>query len=1250
MSDKFNFTPEQEAAIKHRGGALLVSAAAGAGKTKVLVGRLLDLIGDGADVDEFLVITYTRAAAAELRGRIYEEILDRIAENPGNRRLRRQSILCRGAAIGTIHSYCAEILRENAHLAGLPPDFRVMDESESELIKTALLEDVLNEAYETIGTSDSFRALIDAVATGRDDKRLAAMVMDAYKKLQSDPAPESWLEKWQAESSVQGARDVSQTIWGGHLVSKTRERAGYWRGIAAGLLEMMKDYPDFNAAYGPSLEVSVTDCDAFLRAFDKGWDEARRFSEIRFARPKPIKGYDELKAVRLKCKAELDKCAAIFACSSDEHLEDMRAVAPAVTALMQLILDFDSAYSREKRNRSVVDFSDLEHLTLSLLVDEETGEKTEFAHSASLRFKEIMIDEYQDINAVQEAIFQALSQDGKNIFMVGDVKQSIYRFRLADPAIFLEKYNMALREENSGTGIREPESVSRSPEYASREPGVASREPGSDFRKPESASRDLASVSRAVMSAKPPELVLLSKNFRSRAGILNFVNNIFESTMSAEFGEMDYTERERLIPGRENDPETESAVEVDLIDMKRLEIDDDEESPEKTQIEARYIADRILELTDGSYVIPDGRGGARRVAYSDIVILLRSVRGKAWQYAAALSERGIPPDMPGGEGYFETIEVTAALSLLSLIDNPMQDIPLAAALRGPAYGFTPDELADIRAGSKDTDFYSALVKAAWSSERCSSFLNDLNAMRELAPDMSASGLIWHMYNKTGLLGSVGAMRGGAARRENLILLVEYARLFEQNGYKGLFSFLTYISGMRERGEDPARNETSVVGDAVRIMSIHKSKGLEFPIVFIADTTKRFNFTDIYNPLVLHPAFGIGIKRIDRQRRITYPTIARMAIQSRLTSEMLAEELRVLYVAMTRAREKLIVTATLNDAEKARDGAALPPAPQQGAGTGNRRPVPPQILEDMKSAAEWILAALPQDADVIRIIPAQLVGQGTKSGIQSVDQNPESETREFDASAGEGESGGGVELLRDRFSFVYPYEWAPELPSKLTVTEVKGRQNPENDGDGEAETAVFATPREFRERRKIYKKPVFAAKNTGLTAAERGTALHLAMQYIRFGNCGSIGEVENELRELVERGILTAEQEAVVDAQKIARFFETGIGKRALMAEEINREFKFSLLYPAGRFYPGGGDDQILLQGIVDCFFEEDGELVIIDFKTDQATRETLAEKISDYTPQLAAYSDALERITGKNVQERVIYFFSMDEEARIILP
>lgn len=1193
--NKPEFTPQQSTAIETRGSALLVSAAAGSGKTKVLVERLLRYISggeDGCDITEFLIITYTRAAASELRSRILDEISERLALEPDNRHLRRQAALVYEATIGTIHGFCTDILRENAHIAGLSPDFRVADESESAIIRDKVLEDLLDRRYETVSETPGFKLLVDTMSAGRDDKKLKGIILETHAKLQSHANPDKWVEDQLEALDTGSLGEVSRTVWGRFLMDDASKKAAYWLGVMRQLRDEMTIHPDLDKAYGTSVDATIDGLKQLASALSRSWDEARSCAAVDFPRPKSVKGYEDLKEIRLRCKDALKKLASLFECASADLLEDMEAVRPAVTELLNLVLEFDRDFAEAKKKRGLVDFSDLEHLTARILTDFETEAPTETALAISRRFKEILVDEYQDVSRVQERIFNAVSRNGENIFMVGDVKQSIYRFRLADPTIFLDKYK---------------------------------------------SYKDVEEASPAGEGRR----VLLSTNFRSRGGILDAVNFIFKNVMSEDFGEMAYTEREFLYTGRKDKDIPEPAVELDVLDLSGIETEEDEENPEKTEVEADFVAARIEELIKSCMTIPDGQGGTRYVTYGDFAILLRSVKDKAALYEKALSDRNIPVALPGGEGFFAALEVSVTLSLLGVIDNPMQDIPLIAVLRSPVYGFTPDELAQIRAADRNSDFYGALVKSSETSGKCWKFLEELEAFRLIAPDMPADRFLWHVYNKTDMLAVMGALRGGNERRNNLMRLIELAARCEANGYRGLFGFMTLVRKLIENGEEPFGNNETPSGNAVKIMSIHKSKGLEFPVVILADTTKRFNKKDAAAPLLVHSKLGIGAKRTDLERRIEYPTLARLAVSKKLTQEMMSEELRVLYVAMTRAREKLIVVSTFADAEKeltklAKDAAA---------------PVPPQVLEN--TAGMWCFILLPAltrpEAECLCSTPVTRSADcGEPWAIRKIKITEVPANRKeapviperFEARPED------VEALKESLGYRYPFIKAATIPSKLTATGLKGRF-------ADYEAAEEAERLEAVWQRTPASRPGFITNRAELTPAERGTALHLAMQYIDYRKCGTIEEIRGELGRLKEKNFVSTQQADAVDPDKIRAFFASPLGVRVMSAEKLYREFKFSLLVKAEDYFPGGedgdsvADDEILFQGVVDCCFEEGGALHVIDFKSDYVTKETLAEKTKLYAPQLTAYGRAMERIVGLPVKSRLIYFFALDTVAEV---
>jgi len=1304
---EIEFTKEQEAAINYRGGSLLVSAAAGSGKTRVLVERLLSYIDDGAGIDEFLVITYTRAAAFELREKIHDELHKKLAKSPSNR-LRRQTILCSGALIDTIHTICGEILRENAHLVGLTPDFRIADASESTMIMTDVADTVINNINNEIDEHHGFNALIDIIVQSRDDKQLINVMVSIYNKIRSKANYTSWLYEQIEAQNYNEIKDISETIYGSLILKKLHNKVEYWHSEMECFYEEMQMSPDFNAQYSESVEEIIVQINSLKLALSMGWDEAKSKSNFEFIRPKPIKGYEDLKEIRRTCVTELKKITAELDTSSAEHIKELEKLSEAVTAFYKMLIVFDGSYAQEKQRKGVADFADLEHLTLSILTSKEDGTKTEIAENLSKRFKEIMIDEYQDVNEVQELIFKAISKNESNIFMVGDVKQAIYRFRLADPTIFLSKYKE----------FREYEY----PELAN-----------------DARNKKIDQVATVTTSKNTGTTIHLSKNFRSQAHILNAVNDVFSEIMTTEFGELDYTEKEMLVPEREDEQYDngekregiKGSVQVNILNIPTNGVYSEEESPTTLIIEAEYIASEVEKLTDGTHLIPDKNGEVRPIKRSDIVILLRSMKGTAWQYAAALSERGIESELPGGEGFFETIEVSSILALLSIIDNPHQDIPLAAFLAGPMCEFTSDELAIIRICNPEFTYYESIKRIAvhemGSSEmrcKCREILEFIRELRLLAADMPADRFIWHVYNKTGLLGLVGAMNGGERRKGRLIALAESASRFEKNEYKGLYGFLTYITKLQERGDDIAsgvenRSTTADEMNVVRIMSIHKSKGLEFPIVFLANTKKQFNYNDIRQNVVFHNKIGVGTMLVDKKKRIKHTTLPRAAIQTRLQDEMLSEELRVLYVAMTRARERLIITAAVKGAERIIDKTSIV-AERKVEATDK---IAPQAMMSLKNTLEWVLTGI--SASKSNAFTVNILEMDETNGINREIINKTEEKIELKENLDSSEEIENKKQDEISFesSFKYKYQSLIDLPSKLTVTEIVEQQDPEAAKLEWINTKVRQTLQS--------RLPSFISEERKISGAERGILLHLVMQHIDYKNLSheynsDIGErnnkvedhdnkmrernnetqelnnevneqkrrstdckkssIEKELERLVNLQIITDAQLDDINIIQLERFFSSDLGRRLLSAESVKREFKFSMLTPAKKYYKDADvenkddtndvdeksdvgnkstdygknamsgkndesdkndDDKILVQGVIDCYFEESKEIIVVDFKSDKVTDETVHDRAKRYAPQLNIYADAINRITGKVVKEKIIYFLTIDKAYNI---
>lgn len=1193
----FSLTTEQQAAVDERGGGVLVSAAAGSGKTRVLVERLLARVtGEGVDIDRFLVITYTKAAAAELRSRIVEELSARLALSPADSRLHRQSTLVYKADISTVHAFCARLLRECGHLLDLDTDFRLCDEGEAGVLMLRALNDVMDKRYESLTEGSDFALLVDTMSAGRDDGRLMQIVLDMRGRVQAHPDPAAWLDKQERAFALEGISEVGETSWGCLLLEDARRQTEYWVDRMAFALEQCALDAGLDANYGGSVSGTLDGLWAFVKATDQGWDAAQAALPIPFPTAGRKRMPDcpeelsrQVKDIRAKCKKRMEKLEDWFCDSSDGLISDLKAVYPAVRELFALVKDFELAYTAEKTRRGVLDFSDLEHLAVKLLVGED-GEPTELARQWSQRYDEIMVDEYQDTNEVQNAIFTALSRQGRNLFQVGDVKQSIYRFRLADPGIFLHKYRTF-----------KP--------YMQAEEGEERR-------------------------------IILSKNFRSRPQVLEGVNFLFRNIMSLEFGEMDYTADESLYPGAEF-PEEEAeryAVELDALDCSEVETESDGgESAGRTGrdlLEARFVARRVRELLDEGFPVSDG-AERRPVRSADIVLLLRSPGTVLHHYARALGELDIPWEAEGGGDFFASTEISVALSLLQIVDNPRQDVALISVLRSPVYAFSADRLAQIRAASPNTDFYAALEHDGGGD--CAAFLEELAELRFGAGEKSSHQLIWHIYDRTNLLGVFGAMNEGESRQSNLLTLAELARRFEGAGHKGLFGFLSYLSRLRENGAKLALPTPGREGGGVRIMTIHKSKGLEFPVVFLCGVSRRLNREDMSRPILFHPELGVGPKRLDLERGVEYATLARTAVARKLEYEMMAEELRLLYVAMTRAKEKLIMTCALTggvrDLEKLAGDAGCP--------------VEPQVLLNCQNVGQWVLLPVlaRPEAEALREaagadVPVPGVDFGPAWDIRFVDcgvfrNAPAADAVNLQAPEREGED---PAALAQRLAWTYPYGGDVSIPSKLTATQLKGR--------GLDDEAAEQAPRPPRQR--TFQRPRFAAEEFGLTPAQKGTALHLVMQYIDFEKADTVEQIRREIARLVEGEYLTPQQGEAARPEKLAAFFTSPLGRELMSSPTLRREFKFSILVSAGDYYPGAGEgEQVLLQGVVDCFFETLEGVTVVDFKTDRVTEHTVLERAEEYRPQLTAYSRALEEITGKPVVRRVLWFFALNRAVEI---
>lgn len=1138
----FNPTPSQRDAINETGRALLVSAAAGSGKTRVLTERLLKQIESGRDIDEFLVITFTKAAAAELRSRILDEISERLAEDPLNARLRRQSALCSRAHIGTIDSWCQSFLREHCHAARVSPDFRVIEEDRAAAIRARVLERVLDKRYES--PDSDFLALADTIGAGRDDKHLSDTVLSIHAATRSHARPDMWL-RGQLAALERDYADAGETPWGAELLLTVRASAAFWADRLEKLLTEARRNEKIYEKYSPSIAEAAASLRDFARACSLDWDRALSLLPISFPTlgrlmksPDPELS-EHIKQVWKLCRASADKYPKLLSAGSEKLLGDIKGSLPIMRALIALTLDFDAAYTREKRRRAELDFADLEHLTAQLLTNPD-GSPTELAGETGARFCEIMVDEYQDVNRVQDDIFRALSGNGERLFCVGDVKQSIYRFRLADPLIFTEKYDS----------------------YAFL----------------------------ADAAGEEPAKITLSENFRSGSGIIDCCNAVFGTLMSRALGDINYDENAALRCGSGKDS---PRPELLLLDAKG----DEDDLRDKSEREAAAVAGKILEMTAAGVCV-DGRP----LRFGDICILMRSANSVGEVYRRELTVRGIPVAAGAGGNFFRSTEIASLRSLLAVIDNPRQDVALIATLRSPAFGFSADELTEIRVADRDGDFYSALVKAAEGNEKCADFLKTLSELRLRAADSELGELLRHICDGLDIEALCSAMSDPALRCANLRLMLELARRFEANGFHGVHGFCNWLERLSERGDELGAPSG---GDAVRIMTIHKSKGLEFPVVFLCDTGRRFNNADRRKTVLVHPRLGLGAKIYDTEHSLEYPGLIRSAISRASRREQLSEELRLLYVALTRAKDRLIVTGAVSDPENRLEKLRLVCAGGVSA----------EMLLERSNFAEWLVCA-------------QCVSAPFDMSVLS-EQAQERETAEPLPAAEPDEE--LVRRLEENAAYVYPHEAASRLPSKITATELKRLELPDEEAVSlaPAETFDFRVPKLESVRR--------------LRPAERGTATHLLLQFVDYGKTGSLSELEEEKRRLTDAGFLSEQQAQAVELESVLRLFASPLGRRILGADDLRREFKFSLMCPAEEIFGEGEGERVLLQGVIDCVIEERGGLTVIDYKTDRVFGQALKERAAGYEKQLRAYAYAAERITGKPVRSCVLYFLRAGE-------
>lgn len=1184
---KRNWTPSQKNAIDARKGSILVSAAAGSGKTAVLTERVIQRITDRENptgIDSLLIVTFTRAAAQEMRERISAAVGSLLKENPGDVNLINQQMLLPGAQISTIDSFCMNLVKENFQLLGISPDFRTADEGELKVIRAAAMEKAIESMYEDGG--ESFRTLVEVLFKGRDDSNIEEAMGKLYESAMSYPFPESRLNEF-AEGFREG-ESLSESVYGRRLISHLKENLTYAIEISDEILSAIEGDEILTKMLYDASSTDKAQCEYIMAFLNEGkWDEARRalfaFSPVRRGNtPKALKDDPEasrLTDLRKKNTDRIKKLPELMCTSEEEYADDMAFFRPLIESLVCCTKRFMTFFGEMKREKKLADFSDIAHMALSLLVreTEEGFESTELAKEISLSYDEILIDEYQDTNKAQDMLFTSVSRN--NLFRVGDVKQSIYSFRQAMPEIFLSLKN------SFETYEREKDSY--------------------------------------------PAKIILGNNFRSRKGVTDIINFIFSQIMSEESGGMEYGEEDSLVASALYEPKGEADTELHIIDTVGL----DSFSENTTIAQAKYAAALINKMLSEGYTVKDG-DAERKATYKDFAVLLRAVGGnRGVTYADVFRKAGIPAFTEVSGKFLMSNEIGLALNILRIIDNPKQDIPLLSVMMSPVFGFTPDEISDLKTETKTgnfeadrkADLYTSLLRMKEKSEKVQAFLQKISFWRNLSLCLSIGDFINEIYEDTALLPIFDAVDKSGTKRANLMLLCDYASAYEKSGLSGLTGFLNFIEKLRDKKQDMSGSlGISQQADVVKIMTIHKSKGLEFPVCILSGCAGEFNMMDLNDSMIISHKDGIGIQRRNPNTFEQYKTLCHTAVRLSMRNDLIAEEMRVLYVALTRAREKLIMLYADENPLKAIGS-------MMNSINSRSSRINPVVVKGAVSYGKWIITSLLRhegarslreelgandDAVLscespLKVVLSEYV---TEDEAETAFEKRASADKDF------------LRLIEERAGYRYKYEALSRVITKRAASEVD---------------------RDFIDRDYFASSmPTFMYEG-GLTGAMKGIATHTFIQFADYEKAKV--SVQDEIDRLYSLGILSEAEAKGINVKAVEAFFESSLAERILRSEKVMREKKFTIEVPVGEIYPDealtAGDEMMMIQGIADCAFLENGELVVVDYKTDRLkTEEDFRKK---YSSQVLLYKKALEQSTGYRVKETLLYSFNLGKEIAV---
>lgn len=1180
------------------------------------------------DIDKILVVTFTNAAASEMRERILDAIYKKIEESPDDANLQKQIILLNKASICTIDSFCLDVIKNNFYEIDVSANTRIADGTEILLLKQEVLDDIFEEKY--IENDKDFLDLIDTYTKYNRDEDLKNLILNIYTYIQASPFPEEWLEekvkmfdiKENAEYS-----NFSNTPWGKIIIQNVDEILENGILKLQNLKRKMERFPELEK-YTNVVNEDINNY-LYIKENLKDWDKSAtiisEFKNKTWPTDKKITNdlKDEAKDIRDSVKDEFKKVKDLINCLSQEANDDIEYMYTILEKLKNLILEFSDRFYQKKREKNIMDFNDMEHLALKMLVKkDELGNvvKTDIAKRYEEKFEEIDIDEYQDSNLVQEYILTSVSK-GNNIFMVGDVKQSIYKFRQARPQLFIEKYN----------------------KY------------------------------KLYPGDNEDRKIQLFKNFRSRKNILDFTNLVFENIMSKELGDIDYNQDEYLNLGASyvDISEQNLKTEIEIIDtsdedndiwkteqeldnnIENIEGDNQtEERVEDVVLEARFVAKKIKELIDSKYQVVDKKLGKRDIKYKDISILLRSMTGVANIYEKEISELGIPVYSDSSGEYLQSTEIETIMSLLRIINNPMQDIPLVTVMRSPIGNFTDNELIEIRMNDRNSNFYDALTKTY--TPKVKKFLGLLEELREDEQYMALDEWIWNIYIKTGYMNYVSLMPNGNLRVSNLKMLFERAKQYESASFKGLFNFINFIDKIKFNSED--LTSAKIIGEnenVVRIMSIHKSKGLEFPVVILAGTGKQFNFQDLNEKILLDQDLGIGPQYINSERHIEFKTLAKKALSIKAKNEAISEEMRVLYVALTRAKEKLIVVGRQKDVNKKMSDKQK----VLEIYSEDNKKINPYLLQKYKTYLDWIeLIYLKEGTASTKDVFS--VNINKKADLIKNSKQEDNEIEDIYAKIkNNAESHNNVEnqetkdKIKQLLNWKYPYTEVSEIPTKTSVTKIKELANAEQIQERTKDLKIDI--QEDSTQTSISAKPKFLkdSKDNKITNAQKGTVMHLCVQKMNEKEEYDLLKIQDLIEELRTKELISSIEADCIDTNRLLEYTRSNLWQELKEAKEINKEKAFYINVKASKLYNNISkemDEDILVQGIIDLYYiDKNDNIVLVDYKTDYVEKgkeELLVEK---YKEQLNLYKEALEKSLNRKVKNMGIYSLYLNQFIQI---